>query len=957
MGRGDANYKKMLLLDFGLNHVLSNYAPYIMVPLRLAFLLMLLLPLMASGQKPALTQDDIAAWKTIASPTISNDGHWVAYQLKPNEGDPALIIHDIRNKKDLVFPRSKSHALSADSRFAAFLIQAPEDTVKAMRRRKVKKDDLPQDTLVILNLASGQLEKIPSVKGFTLPPKWAGWLAYHLHPAKPDTNQPDSIKVKKESEANGSRLVIRNLAEGSEDTIAFVKDFIAAEEGAHFLLHSTGTLDTADLLPGIYRYDGGQARLRPLLTGKGDYAKLALGRRGRQAAFLAYRDTIQAQAKPFSLFYWNDTLAQAQLIADTTAAFLPEGWFISEHASLSFSKNGQRLFFGIAPPPLLRDTTLLDEEAVQVEVWAYTDGRLYTQLQARLEQERKRAYTAAYHPRSGTIAALGGLDLPQVILGKDGDAPAALGYDETPYQRQASWEGSPVCKDLYWIDVETGQRELIAPNVCANPGLSPDGRYAYWYSSPDSAWFAFSMERKALKRLAPGLAAVFYDELNDQPRHPSPYGIAGWTTEDDFILIYDRYDIWKIDPAARLAPNRLTNGRAAGIRYRYIKLDPEERGIEEVMPMLFHTFNERTKASGYAWYDLHTSIVKKVQEGPYSFSRNVQKAKAANAYLFTRESFREFPDLLYSNRDLSTFSRISQANPQQADFRWGQAELYRWTGAQGQEMEGLLIKPDGFDPARQYPMITYFYERNADNLHRHWSPTYPRSIINFPYYASRGYLIFVPDIHYRVGYPGESALEAVTTGVTSLIGQGFVDREHLGLQGHSWGGYQIAYIVTRTKLFRCAEAGAPVSNMTSAYGGIRWESGLSRMFQYERSQSRIGGTLWEKPLQYIENSPLFFADKIETPLLILHNDDDGAVPWYQGIEFFVALRRLGKPAWLLNYNGEKHGLQKTHNKKDFQRRMQQFFDHYLLGAPLPQWMETGISPLEKGILQGFEPRE
>jgi dienelactone hydrolase len=927
-----------------------------MVPLRLAFLGILLLPLTAPAQKPALTQDDIAGWKSIASPLISNDGRWVGYQLKPNEGDPTLVLYDTRQQQEHAFARGKDLALSADSRWAAFLIEAPEDTLKALRRRKVKKEDLPKDTLALFNLADGRLEKIAAVKSFLLPAKWEGWLAYHLHPAKADSATADSVKVKKESEANGSRLIVRDLRQAREDTIAYVKAVIAAEEGAHFLLHSTGTPDSA-LLPGVYRYDCRQARLQPLLAAKGDFTKLTLSRQGRQAAFLAYLDTLQAQAKPYRLFYWNDTLPQANLIADTSAAFLPDGWFLSEHAALSFSKNGQRLFFGMAPPPLLRDTTLLDEEAVQVEIWAYTDDRLYTQLQARLEQERKRAYTAVYHPGSGAIAALGGLDLPQVLLGKDGDAPAALGYDETPYLRQASWEGSPVCKDLYWIEVETGRRELIAPGVCANPGLSPDGRYAYWYSFPDSAWFAFSMERKALKRLAPGLAAVFFDELNDQPRHPSPYGIAGWTTEDDFILIYDRYDIWKIDPAARLAPNRLTNGRAAGVRHRYIKLDPEERGIEEVMPMLFHTFNERTKASGYGWYDLHTSIVKKVQEGPYSFSRNVQKAKAANAYLFTRESFREFPDLLYSNKDLSTFSRISLANPQQADFRWGQAELYRWTGAQGQEMEGLLIKPDGFDPAKQYPMITYFYERNADNLHRHWSPTYPRSIINFPYYASRGYLIFVPDIHYRVGYPGESALEAVTTGVTSLIGQGFVDRQRLGLQGHSWGGYQIAYIVTRTKLFRCAESGAPVSNMTSAYGGIRWESGLSRMFQYERSQSRIGGTLWEKPLHYIENSPLFFADKIETPLLILHNDDDGAVPWYQGIEFFIALRRLGKAAWLLNYNGEKHGLQKTHNKKDFQRRMQQFFDHYLLDAPLPQWMEKGISPLEKGILQGFELRE
>ena len=948
--------KKMIILIPVKLDFVSNYTIKTMVPLRIIFLLALLLPLAAPAQKPALTQEDIATWKSIAAPLISTDGRWAAYQLKPNEGDPTLVIYDAQRKKEYAFERGTALALSAESRFAAFLIQPPEDSLKAMRRRKVKKEDLPQDTLAIFNLGSGQVSKIPRVKAFLLPEKWDGWLAYHLHPAKPDSTLPDSIKVKKESEANGSRLVLLDLLKMREDTIPYTKTFTAAERGQRFLLHTTGSQDSA-LQPGIYLYDCAAAQLRSLLPGRGEYQKLTLDRPGQQAAFLAYRDTLKSQAKPFSLFYWNDSLAQASPIADTAAVFLPEGWFISEHADLSFSKNGQRLFFSMAPPPLLKDTTLLEEESVQLEVWTYTDDRIYTQLEARLDQERKRSYTCVYHPSRGEIAVLANLEVPQLILGKEGDAPAALGFDEGPYLRRASWEGSPVCKDLYWISVEDGQRRLIARNVCANPALSPDGRYAYWYSAPDSAWFVFSAEIKEIKRLMPDLGVAFYNELNDLPQHPYHYGIAGWTTEDDFILLYDRYDIWKIDPAGRLAPNRLTNGRTSGTRYRYIKLDPEARAIEEVMPMLFHTFNERSKASGYAWFDLHTGIIRQVQQGAYAYASNVMKAKAGNAYLFTRENFREFPDLLYSNKDLSTFSRISNANPQQANFRWGDIELYRWTGAQGQDIEGLLIKPEGFDPTQQYPMITYFYERNAENLYRHWTPGYPRSIINFAYYASRGYLIFIPDIHYRVGYPGESALDAVTTGVTSLIGQGFVDRERLGLQGHSWGGYQIAYIVTRTNMFRCAESGAPVSNMTSAYGGIRWESGLSRMFQYERAQSRIGATLWDRPLRYIENSPLFFADKIETPLLILHNDEDGAVPWYQGIELFLALRRLEKPAWLLNYNGEAHGLRKTQNKKDFQRRMQQFFDYYLLGAPMPRWMEKGVSPLEKGIRQGFELRE
>ena len=251
-------------------------------------------------------------------------------------------------------------------------------------------------------------------------------------------------------------------------------------------------------------------------------------------------------------------------------------------------------------------------------------------------------------------------------------------------------------------------------------------------------------------------------------------------------------------------------------------------------------------------------------------------------------------------------------------------------------------------------MIVNFYEQSSDNLFRHHAPNPGRSTINYSFYASRGYLIFNPNIHYRTGYPGESAYNSVIPGVTSLINQGFVDSDHIGIQGHSWGGYQIAHIVTKTDLFKCAEAGAPVPNMISAYGGIRWWTGLSRMFQYERTQSRIGGSLWEYPLRYIENSPIFFVDKINTPILIMHNDADGHVPWYQGIEFFVSLRRLNKPSWLLNYQGEPHWPLKLQNRIDFNIRMAQYFDYYLKDAPMPKWMLKGIPATELGINNNLE---
>jgi dipeptidyl aminopeptidase/acylaminoacyl peptidase len=223
-----------------------------------------------------------------------------------------------------------------------------------------------------------------------------------------------------------------------------------------------------------------------------------------------------------------------------------------------------------------------------------------------------------------------------------------------------------------------------------------------------------------------------------------------------------------------------------------------------------------------------------------------------------------------------------------------------------------------------------------------------RSSINYSHYVSKGYVIFNPDVVYRVGYPGESAYDCVMSGITSLLSEGYIDKKRIGMQGHSWGGYQAAYLVTKTDLFAAVESGAPVVNMFSAYGGIRWGSGRSRQFQYEHTQSRIGGTPWSHFQRYYENSPIFTTDKINTPLLILHNDNDGAVPWEQGIEWFTALRRLGKPAWLLNYRGEPHWPVKTANRADFQTRMADFFDHYLMGKPMPGWMTDGVAPIYRG---------
>ena len=412
-------------------------------------------------------------------------------------------------------------------------------------------------------------------------------------------------------------------------------------------------------------------------------------------------------------------------------------------------------------------------------------------------------------------------------------------------------------------------------------------------------------------------------------------------------VVYDRYDLWLLDPSGNNEPVNLTSemGRDNKISFRYKKLDPEAIYLpgEE---MILRAFNENNKQSGYYKLSLNHKEPEMLIMGNYNFY-GLKKAVDSDIVCFRKESFNEYPELYLSSTDFNEVSKLSSTNPQQKDYLWGNVDLVSWTSFNGDELEGLLYKPENFDPEKKYPMIVYFYETYSNSLHRHYTPKPSRSVINFTYYLSNGYVIFIPDIKYRTGYPGQSAYDAIISGTMYISENPWVDSKNIGIQGQSWGGYQVAYLVTQTNLYKAAMSGAPVSNMTSAYGGIRWGSGMSRMFQYEESQSRMGGTLWEKPFHYIENSPLFYVPKVNTPLLIMHNDNDGAVPWYQGIELFVALRRLDKPAWLLNYNGAPHNLKRRADCKDLTRRMQQFFDHYLKGSPEPVWMAEGIPALKK----------
>ncbi len=922
-----------------------------------------------AAQKKIMDEEAYDIWNRISKVQISDSGNFVTYELGPEDKDGQLKIYYVNDKTTFSFERgSKAQFLENDS-YIAFRISPPKDSIRAMKKRKVKKEDLPKDTLAIYSTQNKHLEKIPNLKSFETGEEWGSHLVYQLAPFKKEKKEEqennlrenkknevaqDSLKkkkkIKKESDKNGSKLIVRNISNNSEDTLHFVTQYKLAKKEPGIAAISTGKEKHDDH---VSVFDFNIRNWNEVLKARGKFSQLNFSDDGKQLCFVADLDTTKTLVRPIELFHWKNGNQNAKRIADQNTPFLPKEWTISKDNPGRFTDDGSMLKFEIKPPEVLQDTSLLDDEIVNVEVWNYKDGYLHTQQKVNLPREKKRGYDVLYKIDQNRFTQLENLQLKEVMVDRVTEKTSYIGIDNSKYLQNISWLGY-ANSDVYRINPKKANKKLIASNIDGRARVSPHGNYAYWYSKRDTSWMIYDLKKDKLRIATDNSMGNFYDETNDRPMLPRTDGFLGWNKNDQAFYIYDGYDVWKVNPKKEKDAKRVTKFREKKTRVRYLRLDNDEKFIDDSKTLLFYAFNEEDKSSAYLGLDLQTGSHDTYVSGDYRFSTRPMKAKNSNEIVFTKENFKLFPDLLISDNMFKSVNAISDANPQQKDYRWGDIELVNWTATDGQKLNGLLVKPDGFDPTKKYPLLVNFYERSSDGLHRHHTPAAGRSSINYSFYASKGYVIFNPDVIYTNGYPGKSCENAVLSGIEEVLKNGYIDEERIGIQGHSWGGYQVAHLLTKTDIFKCAESGAPVVNMVSAYGGIRWGSGMSRAFQYEKTQSRLGATLWERPDLYLENSPIFNTDKVTTPVLILHNDKDGAVPWYQGIEYFVALRRLGKPAWMLNYNDEPHWPVKRQNRVDFQTRMAQFFDYYLMDAPMPVWMDQGVSAMDKGINQGLE---
>jgi dipeptidyl aminopeptidase/acylaminoacyl peptidase len=950
----------------------------------------------AAGRKP-LSYDAYDAWWSIQGTTLSRDGLWLAYALTSQGLDGQLVVRNLESGQEYRHPRGTAPAFTPDGKFVAFTIaQTKADQEKEEKERLSARgrrgeggetgagsegtqgrsgaNAQPRTSAGIMTLATGQVAVVERVGAVSLPEESSTWIALHRRAgaaggrggrgaagrggrggappaAAAGQREGPSETPRTKRKDNGSDLIVRNLVTGEESTIPLVNDFAWSRDGA-WLAYAVSSPKAEE--DGAFARRMSDGTIVALHKGKGNYKSLAFDEPGGQLAFLSDQAEYEKSVSPYRAYYWKPGSQAATELASAATRGVPEGMVISDQAAPRFSRDGRRLYLGTAPPP----PPPAPEGAPaprSVDVWHWQDPLLQPMQRVRAQQERNRSYRAVVHLADKRFVQLATPDFPTVAQGED--AARALGSSDLQYRREISWDAA--YNDVALVDLKSGQRQPVLQHWRGTPTMSPGGRYLLYFDENEADWFTYRISDGAKVNLTAKLNLNFWREDHDSPSLAPPYGSAGWTRNDETVLLYDKYDIWDMKPdgtASRMITGG--HGRRTQTVFRYRSLDPEERAIPTDTPLLLSANDDETESSGFYRVPYtgpgdpeKVLMVGKALGAPI-------KAKNADRVVFTQARFDEFPDLWASDLSFRDIRKVSNANPQQAEYAWGKAELTHYINADGKTLRAILVKPDDFDPSKKYPMMVYIYEELSEGLHSYRAPA-PGTSINITRYVSNGYVVLMPDIVYDTGYPGESAEKCVIPAVNTVVARGFVDPKRIGIQGHSWGGYQITHLITRTNMFAAVQAGASVSNMVSAYGGIRWGTGMSRAFQYEKTQSRIGQPPWDAPLQFIENSPIFWVEKVNTPYLSIHNDGDDAVPWYQGIEFFSAMRRLGKEAYMFVYNGELHGLRQRDNQKHWTVHQDEFFDHFLLGKPKPEWMEKGVPYLERGrrnVDELFKPK-
>jgi len=946
---------------------------------------LMFVPLAAQNSaKRALALDDVLAFRSLGQSVLSNDGNWLAYRVSPNQGDADVIVRSTSGDKEWKIPVGQGamgQVLFSDDSAWIAIGTAPTkkeaDTARRTRRTL-------QNGVTLINLATGDKTSIAKVRRFAFNGELGGWIALHRYGPEnapgaaataaagrgggPAPAQAAGAGGARDTRPRGTDLVLRELKTGAEQNIGNVSEFAFNKSGKFLAL----VIDAADQAGnGIQIRDLTTGAISPIESDKAFYERLSWAEEGDALAVLKGHDDRAWKERLYAVVGFTGFGAGApkEAIYDPAKdSSFPKEMSISGSRTPEWTESRDGLLFGIAtitkaePPRRGAGETPGESagEAAQTPpaggaaaedtsdrpdlvIWHYKDPRLQSMQEVQESRDRQFSYLSIYRVAENKFIRLADEEVRNVT-----PAPKhkwAIGNDVRAYELDSNLSGRSF-RDVYAINMATGERKLLKKQTRWEYQPSPDG--TKWYCYENRHFWVFDLATGASKNITANVPTSFVNVEDDHNVADPPAAPVGWTSDSASILLSDRWDVWKVSAdASTPAVNLTVNGRKDSLRYRSrVRIDPEEKGIDLKKPQYFSVLGEWTKKQGYGVLDPGSPGVKMLIWDDAGFGR-LAKAEKADVWIYTRETVMDPPEIYITNAKLENGRKVTNMHTEVEPFLWCNGSmLIEYKNAKGERLQGSLFLPANYEKGKQYPMIVYIYERLTQEHNNFNRPAVPGTGFNRAMYTSNGYAVLQPDIKYYLNDPGMSAVWAIVPAVKAAIATGVVDPKHVGLHGHSWGGYQTAFTVTQTDIFAAAAAGAPLTDMISMYSLIYKNTGGTNGAIFESSQGRFTSGPWDNWEAYTRNSPVAGAKNVKTPLMMLSNDKDGAVDFTQGIEYFDTLRRLGKPVVLLEYPGENHSLAKQPNMQDYMVRMKEFFDHYLTGAPAPEWLENGIPRLK-----------
>lgn len=876
--------------------------------------------------KKVLSVDDYGRWSQIDSATISPNGKFVTYAYAPAKGDRSLFLYRVdAADKPMKIEMGSSPKFSDDSKWLTFTVAPGEEETK-----KLQKSSKPViRTLKLMNLESSESKLFEGAVRASFA-KGSHFVAISMGRASSSGSQ-----------AGGSDLLIVNLKTMGVRNIGNVGSYQFNKAGELLAYTVDAAGQTGN---GLYLLDLDSGIVKVLDSSDSRYRQLTWNEHGDRLAVLRGKEKKGFVQNENDVIVIQNVAARQEskhvYVPADDESFPKKEMVISEFGDLKFSDDGTMVFIGIKEQKKKPAGKSNKDEQANVDVWHWQDDLVQSVQQRRASRDRRSTYAAVIHVEPNKFVQLGDKELSRVsIVGK---GRWGVGVDDTKYRAEVSWGGRR--GDYLRVNVKDGKRDSITEALGRPMGYSPDGKH-FVYLKEKQLW-VYSLNKGTTTNLSSSASGVnFVNEEDDHPYEKPSFGVSGWTKDGSAVIVNHKFDIWLIPFDGSTAKN-LTKGigEKDQIRFRYVRLDPEEETIDTTKPMLLSAYGEWTKKSGY--YSLAPGEEPKVLIFEDKQIGRPIKAKDSDRVLLTMQTFEDFPNYWVTNTKFEKPKKITDANPQQSEYYWGRRILVDYKNRDDVRLQATLTLPGNFEEGKKYPMLVYFYEKMSQRHHQYSMPRFDDRP-HMSTYASDGYLVLMPDVVYEVGRPGSSALDCVTSAVKAAIELGHVDPERIVLQGHSWGGYQSSFILTQTDMFAAVVTGAPVTNLVSFHGELYKSSGSVQQGITEKGQVRMGISPWEDMKLYHSQSPVHNVEKITTPFMILHGTDDGAVDWHQGLEYYNAARRNGKQVILLSYPGEGHHLNKRGNQIDFQIRMKQFFDHYAKGTKAPDWMKDGVPFLEK----------